>query len=361
VKPALDEPAMQKIGAAEQLAIAPTAAGVAARLAVAELERRNIDSAPLLVRSRLSAAGSLANSKRVSVAAQIAFLELASQASGDDWLGLDLAQQFDLRELGMLYYVAASSSSLGEALRRLERYARLGNEALVVKVGREGACSIGLSYFGVARHLDRHQIELFAAGLLRLCRHLAGQKLVPRDVLFVHHRAGDLRRPRAVFGCDVHFGAATDELRFDTAVWDLPLASKDPFLNDLMVADCEAAMAARASNVSPLRSTVENLIGPLLPHAEAQAASIAKKLGLSERTFARRLAAEGFTFREILDDLRRDLATHYLEQRHLQISQIAWLLGFNQPSAFSHACHRWFGTNPQSHRRAVWSAKSRTS
>jgi AraC-like DNA-binding protein len=350
---------VQKMGIGDQLAAVPTAAGIAARLAVADLQRRNIGTARLLARSKLSE-GSLGDSKRVNVAAQIAFLELASQVAGDDWLGLELAQQFDLRELGMLYYVASSSSSLGDALRRLERYARLGNEALVVTVGREGACSIGLSYSGVARHLDRHQIELFAAGLLRLCRHLAGQKLVPLAVLFVHHRAGDLRRARAVFGCEVQFGAATDELRFESAVWDLPLASEDPFLNELMVADCEAAMAAR-SNISPLRSTVENIIGPLLPHAEARAASIAKKLGLSERTFARRLAAEGFTFREILDNLRRDLATHYLEQRHLQISQIAWLLGFTQPSAFSHACKRWFGTSPQSHRRAVLSAKSRLS
>jgi AraC-like DNA-binding protein len=348
---------MQKMGIGDQLAVVPMAAGVAARLAVAELERRDIDPAPLLARSKLPAA-SLADRKRVSVSAQIRFLELASQATGDDWLGLDLAQQVDLRELGMLYYVASSSRSLGEALRRLERYARLGNEALVVRVGKEGACSIGLSYRGVSRHLDRHQIELFAAALLRLCRQLVGQKLVPLAVRFVHHKPGDLLRPRAVFGCDVQFGAAVDDLSFEIVAWELPLASEDPFLNELMVADCEAAMTARASNPSSLRSTVENIIGPLLPHAEVQAALVAHKLGLSERTFARRLAAERLSFREIVDDLRRDLATRYLDQRHLQISQIAWLLGFNQPSAFSHACHRWFGTSPLSYRRVTRSAEA---
>ena len=342
----------------DQLAAGPMAAGVAARLAVAELERRGIDPAPLLARCKLPP-GPLADGKRVSVGAQIKFLDLAALAAADDWLGLDLAQQFDLRELGMLYYVTASSRSLGDALRRLERYARLGNEALIVKVGREGACSIGLSYSGVSRHLDRHQIELFAAGLLRLCGHLVGQRLVPLGVRFVHHRVGDLRRPRAVFGCDVQFGAVADDLSFDTAAWDLPLTSGDRFLNELMVADCEAAMAARARNISPLRSTVENIIGPLLPHAEAQAASVARELGMSERTFARRLAAEGLSFREILDDLRRELATRYLDEQQLQISQIAWLLGFNQPSAFSHACRRWFRTSPLSYRRAIRLAGAR--
>ena len=73
---------------------------------------------------------------------------------------------------------------------------------------------------------------------------------------------------------------------------------------------------------------------------------------MSERTFARRLAAEGLSFRAILDELRRDLAVGYLEETQLQISQIAWLLGFHQPSAFSHACRRWTGKSPMDFRRS---------
>ena len=96
---------------------------------------------------------------------------------------------------------------------------------------------------------------------------------------------------------------------------------------------------------------VENIVAPLLPHAEAQAKTIATKLGLSERTLARRLTAEGLSFGEILDSMRRDLATYYLEDPNLQVSQIAWLLGFQQPSAFSHACRRWTGKSPSQYRR----------
>ena len=82
-----------------------------------------------------------------------------------------------------------------------------------------------------------------------------------------------------------------------------------------------------------------------------EAKTVAHRLGLSERTFARRLAAEGLSFGEILDQLRRDLAVRYL-QENLQASQIAWLLGFQQPSAFSHACRRWTGKSPSEFRRA---------
>jgi AraC-like DNA-binding protein len=117
-----------------------------------------------------------------------------------------------------------------------------------------------------------------------------------------------------------------------------------------MEKSCEEAIAARAYNISPFRTEVENTIAPLLPHAEAQAKTVAQRMNLSERTFARRLAAEGLSFGEILDQMRRDLAVRYL-QENLRASDITWRLGFQQPSAFSHACRRWTGKSPSDFRR----------
>ena len=161
-----------------------------------------------------------------------------------------------------------------------------------------------------------------------------------------------VRRPKdpTLLGCEVSFDAHVDEISFDPSVMDLPLLGYDPYLNDLMAKSCDEAIAARASNASPFRTEVENIIMPLLPHHEAQAKTVAQKLNLSERTFARRLAAEGLSFGEILDQMRRDLAIRYLEQ-NFRASDITWRLGFQQPSAFSHACRRWTGKSPQEYRK----------
>jgi len=119
-----------------------------------------------------------------------------------------------------------------------------------------------------------------------------------------------------------------------------------------MVKVCEDALALRiVSNISPFRTLVENTIAPLLPHAEATVAIVAGRLGLSERTFARRLTAERLAFGEIFDEMRREMALNYIQQG-LQASQIAWLLGFQQQSSFTHACRRWTGKCPSEHRRA---------
>jgi AraC-like DNA-binding protein len=80
-----------------------------------------------------------------------------------------------------------------------------------------------------------------------------------------------------------------------------------------------------------------------LPHVKAIAGEIARRLGVSQRTFARRLSSEGLTFSGILEAFRSDLAQRYLTDKGLSISQIAWLLGYREVSALSHAFKRWTG------------------
>ena len=74
---------------------------------------------------------------------------------------------------------------------------------------------------------------------------------------------------------------------------------------------------------------------------------------MSERTLGRKLADEGLNFSDILLQLRRDLAVRYLDDRKLRVSKIAWLLGFKEVSAFTHACKRWTGKTPRQMRAAA--------
>ena len=117
----------------KRISSTPTAMGLAARMALSRLEEEGIDPLPLLRRSRLKL-DDLVNEKRINAVAQIRFLNEASRAARDEWIGINMAQSVDLRRLGMLYYVAASSNSLRDGFRRLNRYARLGNEAVVGRI-----------------------------------------------------------------------------------------------------------------------------------------------------------------------------------------------------------------------------------
>ena len=85
----------------------------------------------------------------------------------------------------------------------------------------------------------------------------------------------------------------------------------------------------------------------LVPSGETRAAAVAQRLNMSPRSFTRQLAKEGTTFGEILERLRRRLATRYLSHDRMSIKQIAWLLGYSEPGAFTHAYKRWTGTTPK--------------
>ena len=149
----------------------------------------------------------------------------------------------------------------------------------------------------------------------------------------------------AFMGRDVTFGADADEVVFLGNAQQLPVVDSDPYLNRLLVRFCEEARSHRSVG-STFRVSVENAIAPLLPHGKARAPEIARRLGMSPRTLVRRLAAEGLTFVTVLDRLRADLAQRYL-QDNLPISKIAWLLGYREASAFTHAYKRWTGRTPK--------------
>ena len=336
----------------QDLASIPTAQGGLSRLAIARLKSAGVPVAPLLRRVGLTPEVIADPEARLSVRSQITLLDEAAIALKDDCIGFTMARDFDLREIGLLYYVMASSQTLGDALKRLARYSRITNEALVFGYREGNRLIISLSYSGVPRHSDRHQIEFCMFAVLRICRVLAGQNFVPQHFSIAHNRSGGTSEMARFVGTKVEFGADTDEFALNVDAREMPVIHSDTYLNDLLLKYCEAALTDRRGNVSQLRTRVENAISSLLPHGRVVVDDVARSLGMSKRTLARKLSDEGLNFTEVLQQLRRDLAVRYLDDRKLHISKIAWLLGFNEVSAFTHACRRWTGKTPSQMRTA---------
>jgi AraC-like DNA-binding protein len=325
----------------------PSAVGAMARLAYARTIAAGLDAGPLLKKAGLTPQQIDDATVRLNVRDQINFLNLAADALQDDLLGFHLAQPPDLREMGLLYYVSASSDTLAQALRRTARYSTIVNEGVSLNYLNDKDATISFRYVGVSRHLDRHQMEFFATIVVRVCRKLTGQHMFPARMRLTHRRPTVSPELVEFFGGDIEFGAASDDITFPASVGLLPVVGADPYLNRLLTQYCEDALARRPASLGSFRSAVENTVVPLLPHGKAQASEIAVRLGVSQRTLARRLAAEGVTYSDVLEDLRSNLAQRYLADDALTISQIAWLLGYQEVSAFTHAFKRWIGMTPR--------------
>ena len=106
----------------------------------------------------------------------------------------------------------------------------------------------------------------------------------------------------------------------------------------------------RQARAMPLRRAVERQIEPLLGAGPVRVEEVARALGYSRQTLYRRLKAEGATFEDVLDGLRRRLALRLIRDEGQPVKEAAWRLGYSDPAAFSRAYKRWTGTSPRDQR-----------
>jgi hypothetical protein len=158
-----------------------------------------------------------------------------------------------------------------DALTRAARYSQITNEAVVVRYQEGIRLLINLSYSGVPRHSERHQMEFCMFAVLRICRMLTGQNLVPQHFSIAHHRSEGISEMTRFVGTKVKFGADKDEFALNLDARELPLIHADPHLHDLLLKYCEAALADRRGDMNQLRTRVENAISSVLPHGKVLA------------------------------------------------------------------------------------------
>jgi len=331
--------------------------GLMSRLAYSRAKQAGADVEKLLMQSGLTLNDIHDVGVRIEAQKQIKFVELVAEAIGDSNFGFHLARKFDLRTIGLLYYVAASAKTLGEALQRAARCSATVNEGILLFIRHDTSLHVSFRYRDVARHTDRQQIEFWITALVRLVRHLTNRDIHPLRIRVVHHKNDIAAEVKTFLGARIEGDANVDRVDFAGSNWPLPIVNSDPYLHRLLLLVCEETLAQRRLRGSPFRIRVENAIVELLPHGHAKVENVAAKLHMSAKRLARRLTAERLTFSRVLREFRATLAQRYLMDQDLSVSQIAWLLGYKEPAAFTNAFRRWTGKSPRA-ARALQGRKS---
>jgi AraC-like DNA-binding protein len=332
----------------------PTATGFAVRQAIEAFKKQGIAVAPFLAQAGLSGRhldlGE--NPPEIAAAAQAKFLDLAADALDDSAFGLHLAQQIDPRDVGIFYYIGSCGENVREALALYSRYCRIVNEAVRQNIKTiAGGAIVEIEFVGLPKYAVRQNTEFILACFVPTLRQLTGRDIRVTAVAFGHPRNADLKEFERFFGCPVDFGGGANILTLADETLDTPLLTADPRLLRAIQPFCDRAAKGRRAVSGTLRAAVETEIEKLLPLGKAKAQTVAKKLALSVRTLSRRLAGEGATYAEIVDQLRRSLALQYVKEPSMSVSQIAWLLGYEGSTSFNHAFQRWTGSSPSSARK----------
>jgi hypothetical protein len=281
-------------------ALLPTATGFVARRAVAALLKRDIDPAPLLQRVGLSEEDLNNHQNRFSAAAQARLLEFAAEALHDPAFGFHLATEANPREVGVLFYVASAAKDLGEAIALFARYCRIVNEAVRVHLTRRNSDLVVEAHLvGAPKFQATQNAEFGIAVIVKSLREITGRNVHPTKITLVHVRNSRFLEFERFCGCPVEFGGSSNQLVFSNESLAVPLITKDTHLLDALRPICDEAAKQRETAPESLRALVENEAHKLLPHGRARRHNVAKKLAMSTRTLARRLASEGTTFEEV--------------------------------------------------------------
>lgn len=279
------------------------------------------------------------------------FFENAAVLTGNNVLGLMRGQKREMRRAGLICYVGLSSPTVLDSIKNMNRYRRVFSDAIEMDHQALETDGVLKWHYGVPASLKRRQfVEFATSGLLHDLRQCANRRFSPELVTFRHARNSNIAAFEKYFGCDVVFGAPDNSFRFRQDVLALPLVTADDELYAILRKCCRQSLKEKAANVPPVVLDVERKIADRLAVGEATQETVAKALGVSPRTLSRRLAREGTTFFQIMDDLRLSLATSYLRDSDLALAEIAFLLGYAGQSSFNDAFKRWTGQTPGQYR-----------
>ena len=283
---------------------------------------------------------------RVAELAAIEAWRLAADLTGDESLGLHVAETAPAGTVDLLEYAFRSSATLGAALEELFTYRRVLGDRQDSRFFEAGDLRILM----LSDTLQGQRAVFSTAFLVRIAREVTEAALAPVSVSYTHAAPDLLFEYQDFFRCPVRFGESSNQLAFAAADMLRPLRTADPALLTVLRRRLDKMLTQ-----SPPDSVTAQVRSQLLerrPDSRATAAAVGQNLGISERTLHRRLRTEGTSFRAVLESVRRELATALLREQEVGIAEVAFLLGYSEVTAFHRSFRRWTGQTPHAFRAA---------
>jgi AraC-like DNA-binding protein len=276
-------------------------------------------------------------------------LEAAAAQSGEPAFGLRLAESRRLSNLGPLALLVRDEPTLRRALEALMRHIHVHNEAVVVQVDEYGGLvAIRTELLAEGTGSLRQATELVVGVTCRVLQVFMGAGWRPRLVCFSHPAPASLAVHHRVLGPAVEFGHEFNGIVCNAADLDAPNPGADP----VMARYSQRLLAPSLARSARLTDRVRQLIVLLLPRGLCRIEVVAQHLGVDRRTVHRKLVDEGTSFSALLEAERRALASRYVEGTDRPLTEIAALLGFAAPSAFSRWYRGSFGRSAARQRKA---------
>lgn len=267
-----------------------------------------------------------------------------SAVSKDPAIGLKLGTEERVERYDPIAIAALYTRSFRDALQRLARYKQLTCPEEIRLVERGGEFLVQFIWLLADQPEPSLLVDACFAWIVGIGRRGTGLPVNPKRVEFQRpekHR----KMHEAHFRCPVKFDARQNVLVFSKADIDRPFLTHNPDLLAMVAPQLEAELTRQLAEKT-ISEQVKGIVKKLLAGRRPTLQDVARELHLSTRTLQRRLTDEGVTFQQLMEGARRELAQHYLLHSSLELSETAYLLGYEDANSFFRAFHHWVGTSP---------------
>lgn len=302
-------------------------------------------------RDRLLAGTSLARTGIDSIGARVSdqdFWTLVANAqalTGDPALGLKLGLRLNLSAHAVLGQAFMTCRDLGEVMDLLLKYYHLLASNLDLELTEEGDQCV-LTFRPAQGEVDvEFGFELLFGAFINTLRGMVNDPDLVLRMELPYPAPAHAELYREVLGDDVHFDCPQGRILFHRDWLATPLPSSNAVLRGLYENECARLLADLEGGASVAEQTLRLL--RKLEGQYPQMPQIAKMLNLSPRTYRRRLDEEQQSFQKLLDQVRAEHATRYLQNTRLPLSSIAYMVGFSDSSNFRRAYRKWTGKAPR--------------
>ena len=286
----------------------------------------------------------------VSLSGICRLLEMAAARAGDRCFGLHCAEAYPMSAVSILGYILMNAPTTLDALTALQRYARLIVAPIRTSCREEDGRLYWARSYPAGFKAPRLQFDLFSTAIvIRRLRHGAGANWSLDDLEFDHPDPGCPADCARLLAPRITYSRPQTVLIMDISKLKRDLKNADHKLFGILKKHAETLLLQQP-DPNDIVALTRHQIELLLHGGKAELDSVAAALRLSVRSLRARLAKSGTTFTSLLDDVRKQKAQYYLQETDMQITEAAYLLGFSDLSAFTHAAVRWFGRSPSAYR-----------
>jgi AraC-like DNA-binding protein len=283
-----------------------------------------------------------------------AIMDAALSISGDQCLGLHIGEKITPVVLGITGHLMQSSKDVLTALQNLQEFTaaftRLYDFRLELRGDEAFYYSEPLEIWNdMSPGTARHSVDISFAGALHILRLLTGVSLQPKKVMYRYTRMADTHEHERVLKCRPLFNQACNCIVFDLPDMQLQVIGYNKELNIVFKNLLEAELN-KQQNGSSFTAEVKQMIFRHFQFTFPQLEEIAELMLITPRTLQRKLQDENTSFRVLSDSIKEELACKLLSTTTLSVAEIAYKLGYAEPSSFQRAFRQWTGKTPTTFR-----------